>query len=352
MTPYDASTPVPGLGGQHAAAWPDLPLLPPAQAETRNQLVRWCALAPRHVRLLDDNLVVGASPARARYPITLHLRSADGTLQLGCDLQPLLPEMACDVLPPLAADDGPEHRRATWMLAPWIDCLTQQLGQQLHLERITHDAPWEPGHWAMQVWRSGAPGQSGTLGVTGSLLPRLAAALPARASRYTHLAHIPITLHWRIRAPALSHAQLQALDLKSVILLQYPEAELCLSGRHGTIRLRGTTEQGDFLMNDIHLASDDMLASPHPPGGMIPLDMLMASVDVVLDSIVMPLSEIAALAPGSALPLSQFDSGRAVTLRCNGVPFARGEVVVIGERLGVVLTHTAGVQPNLPEASA
>lgn len=358
MNLFCDATPLPRPAGQHTAAWPDLPLLPLAQAETRNQLVRWCAIAPQRVSLLDETLLVRASAARARYPITLHLRSADGELQLGCDLSALLPEMARDVLPPLHAadaddaDDNAELQHATWMLAPWIDCLTQQLGQQLRLERITHDAPWEPGHWAMQAWRVGAQGQSGTLGARGSLLAPLAAALRQPAPRYTHLAHIPVTLHWLVRAPALSQAQLQALAPNSIILLHHHGAELCLTGKHGAIRLRGTIEQGEFFVNDIHLASEDPLAPPNAQSGMIPLDMLMASIDVVLDSIVMPLSEIAALAPGAALPLSQFESGRAVTLRCNGAPFARGEVVAIGDRLGVLVTHKAGVLPDVLDSAA
>jgi len=233
------------------------------------------------------------------------------------------------------------------MLAPWIDCLTQHLGQELRLAAVTHDQRWDYPHWTMQVRRHQTRGQSGTLGVAGSLLPRLAASLPLRAPSYEHLAHIPITLHWRVRAPALSHAQLQALAPKSIILLHHQSAELCLTGRHGIIRLTGVIEQGKFLMNEYQLDSEDPLVSPTAPTGMIPLDMVMASIDVVLDSIVMPLSEISALAPGAALPLSQFETGRAVTLRCNGAPFARGEVIVIGERLGVLITHKAGVLQEL-----
>jgi type III secretion protein Q len=336
----------PQLHAHDRRPWQDLLRLSPVQARTRNHLVRWCSLAPQRVTLLDEMLVAGAGTPLACYPVTLHLRSSDGDLQLGCDLAALFPEMARDMLPPLQTSGATEHIECeylTWMLAPWIDCLTHHLGQELLLSAIVHEQRWDSAHWAMQIWRMQARGPSGTLGLTGSLLPRLAAALPRPALRYEHLAHIPITLHWRVKAPELSHAQLQKLAPNSIILLQNHRAELCLAGKHGVIRLSGDIDQGEFFVNDTHLANEDTLTSPGAPAAMIPLDMIMASIDVILDSIVMPLSEIAALAPGAALPLSQFDTGRAVTLRCNGAPFARGEVIIIGERLGVLITHKAGV---------
>jgi flagellar motor switch/type III secretory pathway protein FliN len=119
-------------------------------------------------------------------------------------------------------------------------------------------------------------------------------------------------------------------------------------GRGCTICLRGNEREGGFAVQSVDLKKDEHFQSDPIESGLLPLDMIMASIDVLLDTLVMSLSDISALAPGGVLTLSQLKTGRAVTLRCNGAPFARGEIIAVGERLGVLITQKAGVVESLP----
>jgi len=81
---------------------------------------------------------------------------------------------------------------------------------------------------------------------------------------------------------------------------------------------------------------------------------LSAEIDIVLERVVMPLSQVATLASGSVLPLTQLSTGRNVTLYCRSLPFARGEIVVVGQRLGILLLEKVnfGVASEAPRAIA
>lgn len=66
-----------------------------------------------------------------------------------------------------------------------------------------------------------------------------------------------------------------------------------------------------------------------------PLDALPAHVEVVLATPRMSLGEVEHLSPGQVVPLRESLDHAAVRLRVNGAAFARGELVALGDTLGV-----------------
>jgi len=75
------------------------------------------------------------------------------------------------------------------------------------------------------------------------------------------------------------------------------------------------------------------------------IDLLLeTTVDVsaTLGSVKMPIGELLRMGAGSVVPLDR-EAGRPVDLLLNGIPFAKGHLVVVGDRLGVRLTEVESV---------
>jgi flagellar motor switch protein FliN/FliY len=82
-----------------------------------------------------------------------------------------------------------------------------------------------------------------------------------------------------------------------------------------------------------------------PPREHAATQRLIAHVEVALDAFVgaarLTVAEVAALKPGQSIALDAALDG-AVELRLNGLVAARGELVAVGDKLGVRLTEVAG----------
>lgn len=65
------------------------------------------------------------------------------------------------------------------------------------------------------------------------------------------------------------------------------------------------------------------------------LSKLPMKLDIVLDTLTLTLAEIEQLAPGQVLPLPRPLEGAMVRLRVNGADYSEGELVAIGDTLGV-----------------
>ncbi len=90
----------------------------------------------------------------------------------------------------------------------------------------------------------------------------------------------------------------------------------------------------------------------HQGTGKIDL-LLETSVDVsaVLGSVRMPIGELLRMGTGSVLTLDR-EAGQPVDLLLNGIPFAKGHLVVVGDRLGIRLTEVETPDDGDEEAEA
>lgn len=334
--------------------WGALPVFSEAQAQAFSRLAALGGFGALPLEVLGVRCEARWRPALPRYPVTFHLQTAAGRVRIGCDLGALWPELAADGLREMLAAPADGALEAleggspddpsvlVFLLGEWIDLLERVLGETPTLRRVCFDQAWPRAHWAVRV--VDAQGHSGTVAFAGqAICDALVDGVAAAPQRYTRFAQVPLTLSWRVAAPTLAFEQLATLVEHAVLLLDEQPVELCLPGRHGRICLRGYEQQGEFMVTGVDLKTDAHFQANPVETGLVPLDMIMASIDVLLDTLVMPLSDIVSLAPGSVLSLSQLQTGRAVTLRCNGAPFARGEVIAVGQRLGVLITQKAGV---------
>ena len=88
----------------------------------------------------------------------------------------------------------------------------------------------------------------------------------------------------------------------------------------------------------------------HQGTGKIDL-LLETSVDVsaVLGSARMPIGELLRMGTGSVLTLDR-EAGQPVDLLLNGIPFAKGHLVVVGDRLGIRRTEVESPDNDDEEA--
>jgi len=71
------------------------------------------------------------------------------------------------------------------------------------------------------------------------------------------------------------------------------------------------------------------------------IDLLLettVNVSATLGSVKMPIGELLRMGTGSVVPLDR-EAGRPVDLLLNGIPFAKGHLVIVQDRLGVRLTE-------------
>lgn len=85
------------------------------------------------------------------------------------------------------------------------------------------------------------------------------------------------------------------------------------------------------------------------------IDLLLETtveVSATLGSVKMPIGELLRMGTGSVVSLDR-EAGRPVDLLLNGIPFAKGHLVVVDNRLGIRLTEveTPGEDDDEAEAS-
>ena len=139
------------------------------------------------------------------------------------------------------------------------------------------------------------------------------------------------------RASRLGFGQLARARVGAVMRIANEQLLLRLRLAHGHV--------------DFPLSLQDtrcMIQSPpsQPPPGTaasVAVDQIMLDMDVVLASLRLSVEEISRLRPGTTLELPTPLSRSDVVLRCEGTPFAYGELVRVGERLGVVIERLSGM---------
>lgn len=74
---------------------------------------------------------------------------------------------------------------------------------------------------------------------------------------------------------------------------------------------------------------------------LVPASALTFSFDAVIGTLTLTLDELTRLRPGSIVSLQLPVRRRSVLLLCQGVPFARGELIDVDDALGVRIVDLA-----------
>jgi len=240
---------------------------------------------------------------------------------------------------------------ADWLFAPWLDALEAALGVSMHINQVLFDAPR-----VHSVRHSVArpAGRTGSVAFSGAPFAALARHESAnRRQILTILSTLPLSATWKIGATGLRLADLVTLQPHAVVFPDSRKLVCSFTTLTGALHLLGHLQGQLFTVHTTEII-DMQSCQESDDEGLVALENLSAEIDIVLERVVMPLSQVATLASGSVLPLTQLSTGRNVTLYCRSLPFARGEIVVVGQRLGILLLEKVnfGVASEAPRAIA
>lgn len=333
-------------------AWPALPVMPVQIARMRNSLA--FASIRQATPVLDGvPYAISATVPLTSYPLTLFIDTAAGPCLIALDVGMLAPELSAQVLRAIAVKDGGDiDGIADWLFAPWLDALEAALGVSMHINQVLFDAP-APLHSVAIQLRDPA-GRRGTVAFSGAPFAALAHHESAnRRQIMTILGTLPLSATWKIGATGLRLADLAALQPHAVLFPDSRKLLCSFTTLTGMLHLLGHLQGQLFTVHTTEII-DMQSYQESDTEGLVTLENLSAEIDIVLERVVMPLSQVATLASGSVLPLTQLSTGRNVTLYCRNLPFARGEIVVVGQRLGILLLEKVnlGLTSEAPGVAA
>ncbi|MDD1510194.1 type III secretion system cytoplasmic ring protein SctQ [Pseudomonas sp. CNPSo 3701] len=227
-------------------------------------------------------------------------------------------------------------------LLPWIEPLEAALGQPLSLDA-------EPCHGEvdlnLQLSADGAPLGTLTLQLSRAAAQSIADLLerhvpPARQALPT----LPLSLTLLRGCQTLSLAELCSLQPGDVLMLDCPadaDGLLLLAGGHRQARFK-RQKSGLQLLEALQPTNPTMENAMGQDADDAQLDDVPLTVVCQIGSLEMPLGELRELGEGSVLALPHADAQR-VELMINGRCVGRGELVAIGDGLGVRLTRFASL---------
>ncbi|HIE5094883.1 type III secretion system cytoplasmic ring protein SctQ [Stenotrophomonas maltophilia] len=172
-----------------------------------------------------------------------------------------------------------------------------------------------------------------------------AAAAPSASLRRD----LPLQLDLHIARLSLPVARLRALRSGAVLLLA-PMAAVARVGRAALCTFEFTLET--FTVNDTLDFLEDDEAAASVPAEPLPAEAtdaiapaldtarLPVTLEVVLCQMPLTVGDLDALQPGALFNLPH-DAWKQIQLRVNGQRIASGELVQVGEQLGVLLHHPA-----------
>ena len=169
-----------------------------------------------------------------------------------------------------------------------------------------------------------------------AIVPVAPAPLPAQ---------VPVTVQYRVGHASLTVAQLHALRVGDVVLIGELQPQALLEHRP---LFSFSFDEGHMIISEFELPSAT-LDSPAPlddAAGVLPtvgLDVaaLPMTVEVILCRLNHTVAELGQMQPGSTHALPS-DAHRQVELRVHGQRVAKGELVRVGEGLGVQIDECAG----------
>lgn len=312
--------------------WPDLLTITRADAERHNLALRHFG-RPRTVHVGSRAFTLAFEPSRARYPLRVSGTAAQAPFSAVCDVGALLPELAPAVLDALG-DAAPAH--VADALSDWLCALEALFGFAIELSAVGCDAIPEAGAYGLAVTQA----TSGRTAHFSFHCPAVDAWLhrhvPPAPPGDALLRRLPVRLPICMPGPALSLPRLRRLAVGDALLFDRHARYLRLPLRYGACRIL-------LKFTEEHTVIDQVLNDETPTvevtSELLPIDSLTFAFDAVLGTLSLSVAELAHLQQGSIVAFHLPASERIVTLLCQGIPFARGELIEIEGSLGVRVTR-------------
>ncbi|MDH0866039.1 FliM/FliN family flagellar motor switch protein [Mitsuaria sp. GD03876] len=231
----------------------------------------------------------------------------------------------------------------TLLLAGWAEAFASALGPM----RVVDIAPENHGDARPVVLGGSTPVT--LLDADAGLLERLAAVIARAGIDLSPLARLPLRPSIRLFSRALPRGVLRALQPGDVVLAGEQAPLLrCGVGRAWRARLHIDPQEFTVHLAEPPMISDDPAAAdamPDAAGSDAPLaaagslDELQLPVAFELDTARIGLADLASMQPGYAVELDVPLREATVRLVCHGRLLGQGQLIAIGDQLGVRITR-------------
>jgi type III secretion system YscQ/HrcQ family protein len=258
-----------------------------------------------------------------------------------------------------------DSRLLAWSLAyePLLEQLSDLLGVPLLPVELlpAPSAPGEIWHWAGFRFDRGEDNRcEGLIGLDRAALDAMAGATgwTRGADSASRLGRGDVPLPCRLRLPTqtLPSSTLKALEPGAVLLIGQRVSvvaalRLCVDTGSPDVDMRhawaASAELGGIIitrsLTEAELRNETMTQDSPDDANAIETadvrDAIPIRVELLLDTLELSLAELERISAGQVLSLAQPVDGARVVLRANGKTFGSGELVSLGELLGVKLTR-------------
>lgn len=261
----------------------------------------------------------------------LRLETNHGAAELAVDAAGWMPlELALAIDEPAIA-----AAVATALLQPWVDLLTPALGSPAIAQvrwaepARGHDAATFSANGWLVGWRSAAP----------HLLDRLE-DLSRAPTDLSVLAALPLRPRLRLMTRHWPRQVLRTLAPGDVALLGQAQASLrCGIGRVLSVAVSIHPKEFTVQAADYPQMTDDTAAADTEQAAAPTLDELQLPIAFELDTARISLGALAGMRPGYAVELDVPLHEATVRLVCHGQTLGQGQLVAIGDQLGVRITR-------------
>jgi type III secretion protein Q len=300
--------------------------------------------APWPVRVGVRRYLLQFEACRARYPLRLIGMASGHPFTLDCDARALLPELPAQ---PLPREDAETRVLVADALEDWLSALEGAFGFSFELQHIAFDAAPPAGIYGMSVTHVQS-GRAAHFSFQCEAVDQWLRRRPGPAAGVDGLGRrlrVPVPVC--MAGPSLSLTRLRRIRPGDALLLERASYYLRVPLRHGARRILLQISGEEILVERPLI--DDENDQPEMTSEFIAVDALTFAFDAVLGTVSLSVHELTHLRAGSILSLQIPVRERAVTLLCQGVPFARGELIDIDDALGVRITdlpHHANPDTN------
>ncbi|MFL9907391.1 FliM/FliN family flagellar motor switch protein [Paraburkholderia sp. RL17-337-BIB-A] len=312
--------------------WPDLETLALADAERHNLAIGHFG-RPRAVRVGTGRFTLEFEACRARYPLRLSGMAAQTPFSATCDAGALLPELAPAVIG-ARGDTAVTH--VADALSDWLCALEGLFGFTLELTEVAFDAVPPTGAYGIAVTHA----TSGRAAHFSFCSPAVDAWLrrhpTAPPSGDALLRRLYVRMPICLAGPSMPLPRLRKVAVGDALLFDSQSYYLRVPLRLGACRIL-------LKFTEEHTLIDHVLNDETPPvevtSELLPIDALTFAFEAVLGTLSLSVAELAHLRQGSIVAFRLPARERSVTLLCQGIPFARGELIDIDGSLGVRVTR-------------
>lgn len=319
--------------------WPDMEVLLRVDAERHNLALRHFG-RPRRVQVGPRCFTLEFEPCQARYPLRLTGVAQQAPFSAVCDAGALMPGFAPAVLDTLG--DAALLPIAD-ALSDWLCALEGLFGFTIDLTAVSRDAVPATGAYGIAVTHV-ASGRAAHFSFCSAAVDAwLRLHPPPPPGGDALLRRLIVRMPVCMPGPSMSLPRLRKLAVGDVLLFDRHACHLRVPLRLGACRILLKFTEEHTLID--HVLNDETPAV-EVTSELLPIDALTFAFDAVLGSLSLSVAELAHLRQGSIVAFRLPARERTVTLLCQGIPFARGELIDIEGSLGVRVTRLT--QEDLP----